>query len=72
MKLEIYQYFDDIKIQKVSKENDSSIIANKVKLTNKSKQIAMNKVETLHNKYNASIDKGIKKRNFFNKHKNNN
>ena len=51
-------------------DNNTSIIASKVKITNKARQSANNAKEKLENTYNSSIDKGIKKQSFYNKHKN--
>ena len=70
MKLNTFNQFDNI-IFEQSSDNNNSIITNKVRITAKYKQRAQNKKETIENTYNSSIDKGIKKRNFFNKHKNN-
>lgn len=51
-------------------DNNTTIIASKVKITNKVRQSANNAKEKLENTYNSNIDKGIKKQSFYNKHKN--
>ena len=71
MKLETKILFDDITIIK-SKENNTKIISKSVKITNKTKQRVMNKLENVENNFLrvAQIErKKNKKQNFFNKHK---
>ena len=71
MKLETKILFDDITIIK-STENNTKIIAKSVKITNKTKQRVINKLENVENNFLrvAQIErKKDKKQNFFNKHK---
>jgi|GEM_PF-4827369 len=68
MKLTTVQKFQNIKIE-TNQDNNNSIITNKVKITAKYKQNAQNERERLELQYSGSIDKGIKKRAFFAKHK---
>jgi len=71
MKLETKILFDDITIIK-STENNTKIIAKSIKITNKTKQRVMNKLENVENNFLrvAQIErKKDKKQNFFNKHK---
>lgn len=71
MKLETIKYCSviDANVSVKPKDNNISIITDKVKITAKYKQTAQNKKEKIENIYNSSIDKGAKKRNFYNKHK---
>lgn len=50
-------------------DNNTSIITSKVKITNKARQSANNAKEKLENTYNSNIDKGTKKKAFYNKFK---
>lgn len=71
MKLETKILFDDITIIK-STENNTKIIAKSIKITNKTKQRVINKLENVENNFLrvAQIErKKDKKQNFFNKHK---
>ena len=68
MNLSTFKQFQNIKIE-TKQDNNTSIIANKVKITSKYKQNAQNERERLELQYSGSIDKGIKKRAFFAKHK---
>jgi hypothetical protein len=71
MKLETKILFDDITIIK-STENNTKIIAKSVKITNKTKQRVINKLENVENNFLrvAQIErKKDKKQNLFNKHK---
>jgi len=68
MKLTTVQKFQNIKIE-TNQDNNTTIIASKVKITNKAKQSAQNAKEKIELQYSSSIDKGIKKRAFFAKHK---
>lgn len=68
MKLTTVQKFQNIKIE-TNQDNNTTIIASKVKITNKAKQSAQNAKEKLELQYSSSIDKGAKKRAFFAKHK---
>ena len=72
MKLETKYFFEGITITN-KKENDDKIISKSVKITNKTKQRVMNKLENVENNFLrvAQIErKKNKKQNFFNKHKN--
>ena len=68
MKLTTIYTFESIKIEN-NQDNNTTIIASKVKITNKAKQSAQNAKEKLELQYSSSIDKGAKKRAFFAKHK---
>ena len=68
MKLNTINKLDNITIEQ-SNDNNSSIITSKVRITAKYKQNAQNKKQQIENQYSASIDKGIKKKAFYNKHK---
>jgi len=71
MKLETKILFNDVTIIK-STENNTKIIAKSIKITNKTKQRVMNKLENVENNFLrvAQIErKKDKKQNFFNKHK---
>ena len=69
MNLSTFKQFQNIKIE-TKQDNNTSIIANKVKITAKYKQNTQNERERLELQYSSSIDKGAKKRAFFAKHKN--
>lgn len=74
MNLETTILFNDITIVKKS-DNNTKIIAKSIKITNKTKQRVINKLENVENNFLkvAQIErKKDKKQNFFNKHKNNN
>mgnify|MGYP000931106547 CR=1 FL=1 len=68
MKLTTIYTFESIKIEN-NQDNNTTIIASKVKITNKAKQSAQNAKEKIELQYSSSIDKGAKKRAFFAKHK---
>jgi len=72
MKLETKILFNDITIVK-SEDNNNRIISKSVKITNKTKQRTMRKLENIENNFlrTAEIErKKEKKQSFFNKHKN--
>ncbi len=72
MQLKTTILFNDITIVKKS-DNNTKIIAKSVKITNKTKQRVINKLENIENNFLrvAQIEaKKQKKQNFFNKHKN--
>lgn len=69
MKLATIQQLDNIVIEQLQ-DNNNSIITNKVKITNKRRQSAINTKERLELQYSNGIDKQNKKRAFFAKHKN--
>lgn len=74
MELKTTILFNDVTIIK-STENNTKIIAKSIKITNKTKQRVINKLENIENNFLrvAQIEaKKHKKQNFFNKHKNNN
>lgn len=69
MNLITVQKFQNIKIE-TNQDNNNSIITNKIKITNKRRQSAINTKERLELQYSNGIDKQNKKRAFFAKHKN--
>lgn len=72
MELKTKILFNDVTIIK-STENNTKIIAKSIKITNKTKQRVINKLENVENNFLrvAQIEaKKQKKQNFFNKHKN--
>jgi hypothetical protein len=50
-------------------DNNTKIIASKVKIKSKAGQKAMQAKERIENSYNSSIDRGNAKKAFYNKHK---
>lgn len=69
MKLTTQTQYKGVNIE-INNDNNTSIIANKVKITSKYKQQAQNQRHEIENTILNGIDKQAKKKAFYNKFKN--